>query len=172
MLARVLAGKVEVQEFSLGIYFGVWLGLMPVADVQDGTGWLGLSTSWLAVLLLFLVLKASIPLGLLAMGLAKLAGIAFLDPVSWSVGRALLENVLPEGFGRFCYERLPSAQLHTYWGLGAMLTGPLLALLAAVPMHWYLSRKLPAWRERFSGLLVVRGMQNSVVMKALGWWLE
>lgn len=171
-LARALAGQANVLEFTLGIFFGLVLGLVPMADVQDGTGWLGFNTSWLLLGLLFLLLRASMPIGLLALALGKLAGIVFLDGLSWSAGRALLEGPLPESFGRFCYERLPSAQLHTYWGLGALLVAPLAALAATVPLHFYLKRQLPRWRQRFAETRLVKGLKNSFLMGALEWWLE
>lgn len=171
-LARALAGKATVLEFTLGIFLGFVLGLVPMLDVQDGTGWLGFNTTWLLLGLLLLLLRASLPLAMLALALGKLAGIAFLDGVSWSVGRWLLEGPLPQGFGEFCYGHMPSAQLHTYWGLGSLLVAPLVSLAATLPLHLYLQRKLPGWRERFANTMVVRGLKNSFLMKAMGWWFE
>ena len=67
---------------------------------------------------------------------------------------------------------MPSAQWHTYWGLGSLFVAPLVALAATWPLHRYVKRKLPAWRERFAGNVMVRGLKNSFLMKAMGWWFE
>lgn len=172
LVARALSGKLEAAEFSLGIFFGIALGLLPAREVQDGTGFLGLNALWLAVLFLFLLLRASIPVGLLFLGAAQAAGVLFLDRCAWEVGRFVLDGLLPERAVRASYEAWPALQLHTYWGLGGALLAPAAAVLCALLAHRILQRRLKAWQERFARTLVVRGLNHSLAFRALSWWAE
>lgn len=170
--ARALTGKVEALEFSLGILFGVILGLVPSAAVDPGSGFLGGNALWLLVLAAMLVLRSSIPIALLCLGLTKLLGIVFLDRAAAALGRTLIEGALPEGLVRFCYESVPSWQLHTYWGLGGAVLGCGLGLLLFVPVHRLMKHRLPLWRERFGQSRLARAMSGFVLFRALGWLLR
>ncbi|MHC4381121.1 MAG: hypothetical protein ACYSU1_08525, partial [Planctomycetota bacterium] len=77
--ARALTGKVDALEFALGILFGVILGMLPMHEVDPGTGLLGMNGLWLWVLLICLVLKASLPITLLFAGFTELLARLFLD---------------------------------------------------------------------------------------------
>lgn len=165
-LAKAITGKVDALEFALGIAFGVLLGLIPVVEVDPGSGFLGLNLLWLLVLLVFLVLKASIPMGTLVAATVKLLAILFLDAAAHSFGRAVLDGAsgLAVGLAR----GVPGLQLHTYWGFGTAVLGLVLAAVAFFTIYPLMKKHLPKWRERFGRTKLARALGNFFVFKALG----
>jgi hypothetical protein len=171
-LARALTGKVDPLEFSLGILFGILLGLIPSEAVDPGTGFLGGNGLWQLVLVVMLVVRSSIPVALMVFAAFKLLGILFLDAASAGLGQTLLEGALPEAFGRACFESLPSWQLHTYWGLGGAVIGLAVGLVVFLPVHLVMKRRLPVWRERFGETRLAKAMAGFFLFRFLGWLLR
>ena len=162
--AKALTGKVDALEFALGILFGVLLGLLPVGEVDPGTGLLGLNTLWLSVFVVFLVLKASIPMATLTAAAVKLLAILFLDAAAFHFG----EFALPEGLAVTLSGAAPGLQLHTYWGFGTAVLGALLAAAAFAVVYPLMKKRLPLWRERFGKTKLARALGNFFVFKMLG----
>lgn len=164
--AKAITGKVEALEFALGIALGVLLGFIPVVEVDPGSGFLGLNLLWLLVLLVFLVLKASIPMGLLTAAGVKLLAILFLDAAAYSFGQAVLDGAsgLAVGLAR----GLPGLQLHTYWGFGTAVIGIVLAVVVFLTIYPLMKKRLPIWRERFGKSKLAKAMGNFFIFKALG----
>ncbi len=169
--ARLLGGKVQPLEISLGAFFGVLLALTPSRAVDVGTGFASFSTLWLLLLFLFLALRASIPVALVLLGLFELFEQLFLGRITSGFGRFLLEDATPQSFAIGLSETWPSAQLHTWWGFGGFLSGLALGVAVALPFHLFISRRLPAWRERFGKSRLVKVTSISLTEKAFGWWL-
>jgi hypothetical protein len=169
--ARLLTGKVQPFELALGAFFGVLLALTPSRAVDEGTGFIGMSTLWLLLLFLFLALRASIPIALLLMGLFEIFERLFLGSLTSGSGRFLLENLLPHSFAIGLSGAWPSAQLHTWWGFGGLLWGILLGLALAIPFHLYVKRRIPAWREKYGQSRLVRAASFSFTEKAMSWWI-
>ena len=163
-LAKAVTGKVDALEFALGIFFGVLLGLLPAGEVDPGTGLLGLNTLWLLVLVVFLVLKASIPMAVLTAATIKLLAILFLDAAAFHFGQA----VLPEGLAVSLSGALPGLQLHTYWGFGTAVIGLLLAAVSFLAVYPLMKKRLPLWRERFGQTKLAKALGNFFIFKALG----
>ena len=166
--ARALTGKVDALEFSLGILFGILLGLIPSGAVDPGTGILGLNGLWLAIAFLALLLRASLPVALLFFGFFKMLGILFLDQTAFLLGQFLLDDMLPHGLVEGLALSLPSWQLHTYWGMGAAV----LAVIDAVPafLFFYLGlrTKLPIWREKFGQSRLARTLSSFFLFRLIG----
>ncbi len=165
-LAKALTGKVDALEFSLGIALGVLLGLVPMVEVDPGTGMMGLNTLWLFTLAVFLVLKASIPMGLLVAASIKLLAILFLDAAAFHFGRSVLDGAdsMAVGLAR----SVPGMQLHTYWGFGSAVIGLVLAVVVFLVIYPLMKKRLPAWRERFGKSKVARALGNFFVFKMIG----
>jgi len=163
-LAKAITGKVDALEFALGIFFGVLLGLLPVGEVDPGTGLLGLNTLWLAVLFVFLVLKASIPMAVLTAALVKLLAILFLDAAAFHFGQA----ALPDGLAVSLAGAVPGLQLHTFWGFGTAVLGLLLAVAFFVAVYPLMKKRLPLWRERFGKTRLAKALGNFFVFKLIG----
>ncbi|MAW60756.1 MAG: hypothetical protein CMJ94_07970 [Planctomycetes bacterium] len=171
-LARALTGKVDALEFALGVFFGTWLGLLPMHEVDPGTGILGLNGLWLLVLFLFLLLKASIPVGVVFAALVQALGIAFLDELAFGFGQSTLDGMGPDGAAAGWYASMPSLQLHTYWGFGAAVFGFVAALLLTIPLYFVFKKKLPAWRERFGQSRLAQALSGFFVFRALRFLLR
>lgn len=171
-LARALTGKVDALEFTLGIFFGILLGLIPSGVVDPGTGFLGGNGLWQLVLVVMLVVRSSIPIALLMYAASKLLGILFLDRVAWSVGETLVEDLLPEGLIVSCHESLPSWQLHTYWGMGGAVLGLVVAVATFLPIYLVMKKRLPAWRDRFGETRFAKALSGFILFRFLGWLLR
>ncbi len=169
--ARLLTGKAHAFEIGLGVFFGVLLALVPSRTVDEGTGILGFNALWLICFFLFLALRASIPVAVLLMGLVELCEALFLGQLSSGLGRVLLENVLPQSFAIGLARAWPSAQLHTWWGFGGMIVGVALGLALALPLHFWISRRLPAWREKYGQSRLTRAVGGAWYAKIIGFWL-
>lgn len=165
-LAKALTGKVDALEFSLGIALGVLLGLVPMAEVDPGTGLLGLNTLWLFILAVFLVLKTSIPVGLLVAASVKLLAMLFLDSLAFRLGRSVLDSA--DGIAVGLARSVPGMQLHTYWGFGSAVIGLLLAVVSFFVFHPLLKKRLPLWRDRFGKSKVARALGNVFIFKIIG----
>ncbi|MFQ5748513.1 MAG: hypothetical protein ACE5H3_03530 [Planctomycetota bacterium] len=170
--AKALLGRVEPLEISLGVFFGLWLGILPMREVDPGTGLLGLNALWLLILLCLFAWKASLPFALLSGGLGVALGRFFLDGAGQSLGRFLIEGPLPEGLVRFFYRSLPSAQLHTWWGLGALLLGLVISAGAAWLLHRVLVERLPGWRKRVQDSRLGRFLSRFFLFRFLGWLIR
>jgi len=166
-LARAITGKVDPLEFSLGILFGLWLGLLPMREIDPGTGLLSLNASWLAVCFVFLLLKASIPIGVFFAALGKLLGMVFLDEWAFNFGKSRLDGMAADGMAASWQAGMPAFQLHTYWGFGSMVLGLALGLAVSVPSFFVLKKKLPAWRERFGKSRLAQVLSGFFVFRAL-----
>lgn len=166
-LARALTGKVDALEFALGIFFGVWLGLMPMHEVDPGTGILGLNGLWLIVTFLFLLLRASIPVAVVFAALAQAMGIAFLDQIAFDFGQSTLDGMGPDGAAVGWQESMGMLQIHTYWGFGGAVLGLIAALVFALPMYFIMLKKLPAWRERFGNSRIAKVLSGFIVFRAV-----
>ncbi|KAA3604497.1 MAG: hypothetical protein DWQ01_21915 [Planctomycetota bacterium] len=171
LLARALTGKLNAMEFALGAYFGVFLGLLPIGEMDPGTGWFGLNGFWLLTFFVFLLLRASLPAGLLFLALFHFLGRLFLDSVSFGLGHWLLEQGLPESLGRSLYLHLPAFQWHTYFGIGSMMLAMVLSPLLALASYRFFQKKIPQWRQRLADRKAVRSLSNSVTGRFLVWWL-
>lgn len=170
--ARAITGKVEPLEFALGIFFGVWLGMMPLGAIDPGTGLFGLNALWLIALLVFLVLRASIPVAIVFAALTELLAIAFLDEAAFAFGRSTLDGMGPDGLAAGWQASIPSFQLHTYWGFGATVFGLAGGLLIAAPMYFVFRKKLPAWRERFAESRLAQALSGFFLFRALRFLLR
>jgi len=169
--ARLLTGKVQPFEIGLGVFFGVLLALIPSRAVDDGTGFASFSTLWLLALFCFLALRASIPVAIAVMGLFELLERLFLGQLTSGLGRILLEQVLPEPVGVAFATGWPSAQLHTWWGLGGALSGILLGLALAIPANRLIKRKLPVWQEKFGKKRLTGAVSHNLLGRVIGFWL-
>ena len=165
-LARAITGKVDAFEFALGIFFGLFLGLVPATEIDLGSGFLGLNGLWLLGLLACLVLKASLALVIVSALAAKLLAIAFLDRAAHALGQAVLDGAesMAVGFVR----AVPSWQLHTYWGFGTAVLGLALGGAAFAVVYPLFRKHLPAWRERFGQTRLAKALGSFFVFKALG----
>jgi hypothetical protein len=166
--ARALTGKVDALEFSLGILFGILLGLIPSGAVDPGTGLLGLNGLWLAIMFVMLLLRASLPIALLFLGFSKLLGILFLDQVGFSIGQTLLDGALPQGVVEGLALSLPSWQLHTYWGMGATALAVIVAVPTFLASFLVMRTKLPTWREKFGQSRLARVLGGFFLFRLIG----
>ncbi len=166
--ARALTGKVDPLEFALGILFGILLGILPMHEVDPGSGFLGLNGLWLWILFLCLVLRASLPITLLFAGFARMLAVLFLDVTAFSFGRSMLDQVLPQGMVLGFAQNMPSLQLHTYWGFGTALLAFLLAVPVFLLSYFVLRSKLPGWRERFGQSRLAKALSGFFVFRLLG----
>ncbi len=171
-LARALTGKVDALEFTLGIFFGILLGLIPSEAVDPSTGFLGGNGLWQLILVVMLVIRSSIPIAVLCFGLAKLLGILFLDGAAASFGETLVEGALPEGLIVWFHEALPSWQLHTYWGMGGTVIGFAVALAVFFPVYLVMKKRLPTWRDRFGETKFAKALSGFILFRFLGWLLR
>ena len=171
-LARALTGKVDAFEFALGVFFGTWLGFLPMHEVDPGTGLLGLNGLWLCVVFVFLLLKASIPVGIVFAALTQALGIAFLDEIAFDFGKSTLDGMSPDGLAASWQSGAASLQLHTYWGFGAAPLGLILAVAFATPLYFIFKKKLPAWRERFAQSRIAKVLSGFIVFRALKYLLR
>ncbi|MBC8329520.1 MAG: hypothetical protein ISR76_03480 [Planctomycetes bacterium] len=171
-LARALTGKVDALEFTLGIFFGILLGVIPSGAVDPGTGFLGGNGLWQLVLVAMLVVRSSIPIAVLFYGLGKLLGILFLDAAAAAFGESLIESAAPQGLVLFFYESLPSWQLHTYWGMGGAILGFATGAVVFVPVYLVMKKRLPAWRERVGESKLAKALAGFVLFRFLGWLLR
>lgn len=169
--ARLLTGKVQPFEISLGVFFGVLLALIPSRAVDEGTGFASFSTLWLLALFCFLALRASIPVALALMGLFELLEALFLGRLTSGLGRILLEDVLPQSVGIGFANAWPSAQLHTWWGLGGALCGIVLGFALALPANLFIKRKLPAWQEKFGKNRITGAVSHNFFGRVIGFWI-
>lgn len=169
--ARLLTGKVQPFEIGLGAFFGVLLALIPSRAVDEGTGFAGFSTLWLLALFCFLALRASIPVALALMGLFEILERLFLGRLTSGIGRSLLEDVLPQSAGIGFARAWPSAQLHTWWGLGGALCGILLGLALAIPANILIKRKLPYLQEKFGKNRITGAVSHNLFGRVIGFWL-
>jgi len=165
---RALTGKIDALEFSLGILFGILLGLIPSGAVDPGTGILGLNGLWLAIMFVMLLLRSSLPIALLFLGLSKLLGILFLDQLAFSFGTKLLDGILPQGMIESAALSLPSWQLHTYWGAGATALAILIALPVFLLAYLVMRTKLPKWREGFGNTRIARLLGGFFLFRIIG----
>ncbi|MDA0668267.1 MAG: hypothetical protein O3A95_01985 [Planctomycetota bacterium] len=166
--ARALTGKVDALEFALGILFGVFLGLIPLHEIDVSTGFLGLNALWLWILLVCLVLKASLPITLLFAGFTKLLAIAFLDQVAFRVGQGLLDNTLPESMVIGFANNMPSLQLHTHWGFGTFIFAVLIGVPTFLMTYFTMRSKLPVWREKFGQTKLAKALGGFFLFRLLG----
>ena len=166
--ARALTGKVDALEFALGILFGVFLGLIPLHEIDLGTGFLGLNTLWLWTLLICLVLKASLPITLLFAGFSKLLAIVFLDQVAFNVGQGLLDNTLPESMVVGFATGMPGMQLHTYWGFGTFAFAIIIGVPTFLISYFMMRSKLPVWREKFGQTKFAKAIGGFFLFRILG----
>jgi uncharacterized protein (DUF2062 family) len=166
--ARALTGKVDPLEFALGILFGILLGVIPMHEIDPGSGFLGLNGLWLLSLTFCLVLKASIPVGILFAAFAKLMAILFLDAAAVSLGQGMLDDTLPQDIVVGFSQSWPSLQLHTYWGFGtavlALAIGVVMFLLSYLTMR----SKLPVWRERFGRSRLAKALGGFFLFRLIG----
>lgn len=169
--ARLLTGQAHAFEIGLGVFFGVLLALLPARTVDPGTGFFSFNALWLIALFLFLALRASIPIALLLLGLFELLEAAFLGRISAGLGRFLLEDALPQSFALGCARAWPAAQLHTWWGCGGLILGLLLGAALAAPLHAWVKRRLPAWREKYGKSRLVQAVGGAWYARLIGAWL-
>lgn len=169
--ARLLTGKVQPFEIGLGAFFGVLLALIPAGAVDEGTGFIGLNSLWLLALFCFLALRASIPVALALMGLMEIAEALFLGRLTSGLGRILLEDVLPQSAGIGLATGWPSAQLHTWWGLGGAICGLLLGFALAIPANRLIKLKLPIWQEKYGKNRITGAVSHNLFGRMLGYWL-
>lgn len=169
--ARLLTGKVQPFEIGLGAFFGVLLGLMPAGAVDEGTGFIGLNSLWLIALFCFLALRASIPVALALMGLMEILEALFLGRLTSGLGRILLEDLLPQSVGVGFATGWPSAQLHTWWGLGGALCGLVLGFALAIPANRLIKRMLPVWQAKFGKNRVTGAVSHNLFGRMIGFWL-
>jgi len=166
--ARALTGKVDALEFALGILFGVFLGLIPLHEIDVSTGFLGLNALWLWILLICLVLKASLPITLLFAGFSKILAIVFLDQIAFNLGQSLLDNSLPESMVVGLATNMPGLQLHTYWGFGTFLFALLIGVPAFLLSYFMMRSKLPVWREKFGQTKLAKALGGFFLFRLLG----
>ena len=166
--ARALTGKVDPLEFALGILFGVFLGIVPIHEVDPGTGFLGLNGLWLWILLICLVLKASLPITLLFAGFSGLLARLFLDQAAFDFGRSMLDRTLPESMVIGFAESAPSLQLHSYWGFGTAVFAFCIGVPAFLASYFILRSKLPLWRERFGQTRLAKTLGGFFLFRILG----
>ena len=166
--ARALTGKVDALEFSLGILFGVFLGMIPLHEIDLYTGFLGLNALWLWILLICLVLKASLPITILFAGFTKLLAMVFLDQVAFNMGKGLLDSSLPESMVIGFATNMPGLQLHTYWGFGTFMFALLIGIPAFLISYFMMRSKLPIWREKFGQTKLAKALGGFIVFRILG----
>jgi uncharacterized protein (DUF2062 family) len=171
-LARAITGKVDPLEFALGIFFGLLLGLLPAAEIDPGTGLMGFNGLWMLVLVVFLVLKASIPVAVVFAALGKLLGVLFVDQAAYSFGKSTLDSMSPDGLAASWQRGAGSLQLHTYWGFGAAVFALLIAMLITVPFYFVMKRKLPQWRERFAQSKLAKVLSGFILFRAIAYLLR
>lgn len=165
---RALTGKVDALEFSLGILFGILLGLIPSTAVAPSAGLLGLNGLWLSLTFVLLLLRASIPICLLFLGLSKMLGILFLDQASFSLGQSLLDGALSQSMVEGFATGIPSWQLHTYWGAGATAMALLISIPVFVLSYFVMRTKLPQWREGFGQSRIARILGGFFLFRIIG----
>lgn len=166
--ARALTGKVDAVEFSLGILFGVLLGLIPMSEIDPGTGFLGLNGLWLWILLICFVLKASLPITMLFGGFSKLLAILFLDKAAFETGKGMLDSTMPESFAVGMAQDWPSLQLHTYWGFGTFLFAILIGVPTFLVSFLIMRTKLPVWREKFGQTRFAKALGGFFLFRLIG----
>jgi len=166
--ARALTGKVDPLEFALGILFGILLGIIPMHEIDAGSGFLGLNGLWLLSITLCLVLKASIPIAVLFAGFSKLMAILFLDATAVSLGESLLDGAFPEGMVIGFSESVPSWQLHTYWGMGTAVLGLFMAVVMFLLSYLTMRTKLPVWREKFGATKFAKVLGGFFLFRIIG----
>ncbi|MHC4822736.1 MAG: hypothetical protein ACYTEP_01820 [Planctomycetota bacterium] len=166
--ARALTGKVDALEFALGILFGVILGMLPMHEVDPGTGLLGMNGLWLWVLLICLVLKASLPITLLFAGFTELLARLFLDQVAFDFGHSLLDGAFPEAMVVGFAQGVPSLQLHTYWGIGTAVLSILIGVPTFLGCYLMMRTKLPGWREKFGQTKLAKTLGGFWLFRVLG----
>ncbi|MFK5956680.1 MAG: hypothetical protein QM477_09570 [Planctomycetota bacterium] len=166
--ARALTGKVDALEFALGILFGVFLGMLPLHEIDPGSGFLGLNGLWLWILLICLVLKASLPITMLFAGFTKLLAILFLDQVAFNMGKSLLDSSLPESMVIGFSTSMPSLQLHTYWGFGTFMFALLIGIPTFLASYFMMRSKLPVWRDRFGKTKLAKALGGFFLFRLLG----
>jgi uncharacterized protein (DUF2062 family) len=169
--ARLLTGQAHAFEIGLGVFFGVLLALTPARTVDPGSGFFSFNALWLIALFLFLALRASIPIALLLIGFFELLEALFLGRLTSGAGRFLLEDALPESFAVGLARAWPAAQLHTWWGCGGFLCGLILGVALAFPLHLWVQRRLPAWREKYGRSRLVNVVGGAWYARLLGGWL-
>ena len=166
--ARALTGKVDPLEFALGILFGILLGIIPMHEIDPGSGFLGLNGLWLWSLIFCLVLKASIPIAVLFAGFSKLLAILFLDAAAVTMGKGLLDSGLPESMIIGFSNTLPSWQLHTYWGMGTAILGICMAAIMFIASYMTMRTKLPLWRDRFGQTKLAKALGGFFLFRIIG----
>jgi hypothetical protein len=171
-LARAITGKVDPLEFALGIFFGLLLGLLPSAEIDPGTGLMGFNGLWMLFLVVFLVIKASIPVAVVFAAIGKLLGILFVDQAAFSFGKSTLDSMSPDGLAAGWQRSAGSLQLHTYWGFGAAVFALLIAGLFTVPFYFVMKRKLPQWRERFAQSKLAKILSGFILFRAIAYLLR
>ena len=171
-VARALTGKVDAFEFALGIGFGILLGLIPATEIDPGTGILGLNGMWFWTLVVFLLLRASIPVAFVFSALSKMLAIAFLDQTGFGIGKSMLDGMSPDGMGAWFQDNMPSWQLHTYWGLGMALLALPAALLIGAASWFVLRTKLPVWSDRFGKTKFAQALSGFFLFRMLRFLLR
>jgi uncharacterized protein (TIGR03546 family) len=171
-VARALTGKVDPLEFALGISFGLMLGLVPAGEVDLGTGLMGWNATWIVILFVLLLLRASIPVAVVFAAIGKLMGMAFLDSAAFSLGKSMLDGPGPDGLALSMYRSMAAFQLHTYWGMGALLLGTCCAVCFGVISYLVFRKKLPVWRERFGQTKFAKAMSGFIVFRALRFFIR
>lgn len=171
-VARALTGKVDAFEFALGIAFGILLGLIPATEIDPGTGLFGLNGMWLWTLVVFLILRASIPVAFVFSALFKLLAIAFLDQTGYGMGKSMLDGMDPNGAGAWFQDNMASWQLHTYWGLGMTLLALPIALVFGGGGYFLLRNKLPVWSERFGQTKLAQTLSGFFLFRMLRFLLR
>ncbi len=171
-VARALTGKVDPLEFALGIFFGLLLGLVPAGEVDLGTGWMGWNATWVVLLFLLLAIRASIPVAIVFAAFGKLLGMAFLDSTAYSLGQSMLDGPGPGGTALSLYQSMPEFQLHTFWGMGALILGGCCATCFGVVSYIVFRKKLPGWRERFGQSKLAKTLSGFFLFRALGYLLR
>lgn len=166
-VARALTGKVDPLEFALGIFFGLFLGLVPAGEVDLGTGWMGWNATWVVILFLLLALRASIPVAVVFAAFGKLLGMAFLDATAFGLGQSMLDGPGPDGMALSMYQSMPAFQLHTFWGMGALVLGACCATFCGVVSYLVFRTKLPIWRDRFGKTKFAKALSGFFVFRAL-----
>ena len=171
-VARALTGQVDPLEFALGIFFGLLLGLVPAGEVDLGTGWMGWNATWIVILFLLLLLRASIPVAVVFAAFGQLLGMAFLDSVAFSLGQSMLDGPGPDGLALSMYQSMAAFQLHTFWGMGSLLLGGCCAVCFGVVSYFVFRKKLPVWRDRFGKSKFAQALSGFFVFRAMRFLLR
>jgi uncharacterized protein (TIGR03546 family) len=146
---------------------------VPIKAPDPQTGLLGLDLTWLLGLAVLIVVRCSFHAATVGFVLFGLLGIAILDPLCFSFGKVLLEELVPHGLIQTLYASpaLALLQLHTYWVAGSVILGLALGLLVFFLSAWLIGRYREPVRQRMERSRLLRTLNRFWPLRFLRWLL-